>query len=61
MAEITAKNSLNLPRRGRTYPRVIKRVRHNSYRVKRPGDHGIRHDGPATIKLVNLRSLSLAA
>jgi len=61
MAEITAKNSLNLPRRDRTYPRVIKRVRHNSYRVKRPGDHGIRHDGPATIKLVNLRSLSLAA
>ena len=61
MAEITAKNSLNLPRRDRTYPRVIKRARHNSYRVKRPGDHGIRHDGPATIKLVNLRPLSLAA
>ena len=61
MAEITTKKSLNPPRRDRTYPRVIKRVRHNSNRVKRPGDHGIRHDGPATIKLVNLRSLSLAA
>ena len=24
---------------------------------KRPGDHGTRHDGPATIKLVNLRPL----
>ena len=41
------------PRRDRTYPRVVKRARHNSYRVKRPGDHGTRHDGPATIKLVN--------
>ena len=45
----------------RTYPRVIKRARHNSYRVKRPGDHGTRHNGPATIKLVNLPSLSLAS
>ena len=25
-----------------------------SYRVKRLGDLGTRHDGPATIKLVNL-------
>jgi hypothetical protein len=39
--------------------RVVKRARHNSYRVKRPGDHGIRHDGPPAIELVNLRSLSL--
>jgi hypothetical protein len=61
MAGITAKKSLNPPRRDRTYPRVVKRARHNSYRVKRPGDHGTRHDGPATIKLVNLRSLSLIA
>jgi len=61
MAEITTKKSLNPPRRDRTYPRVVKRARHNSYRVKRPGDHGTRHDGPATIKLVNLRSLSLVA
>jgi hypothetical protein len=58
MAEITAKKSLNPPRRDRTYPRVVKRGRHNSYRVKRPGT---RHDGPTTIKLVNLRPLSLIA
>ena len=50
--------SLNPPRRDRTYPRVVKRARHNSYRVKRPDDHGTRHDGPATIKLVNLCPLS---
>ena len=29
--------------------------------MKKPGDHGTRHDGPATIKLVNLSSLSLAS
>ena len=40
---------------------VIKRARHNSYRVKRPGDHGTRHSGPATIKLVNLHLPALAA
>jgi hypothetical protein len=61
MAEITAKKNLNPPRRDRTYPRGVKRARHNSYRVKRPGDHGIRHNGPVTIKLVNLRPLSLVA
>ena len=61
MADITRKKHLNPRRRNRTYPRVIKRARHNSYRVKRPGDHGTRHDGPATIKLVNLRSLPLAS
>jgi hypothetical protein len=44
-----------------TYPRVIKRARHNSYRVKRPGDHGTRHSGPATIRLVNLHLPELAA
>jgi hypothetical protein len=43
------------------YPRVIKRARHNSYRVKRPGDHGTRHSGPATIRLVNLDLPELAA
>ena len=61
MADITSEKNLNPPRRDRTYPRVVKRARHNSYRVKKPGDHGTRHDGPATIKLVNLRPLSLAA
>ena len=35
-------------------PRGIKRGRHNSCRVKRPGDHGTRYSGPAAIKLVNL-------
>lgn len=29
--------------------------------VKRPGDHGIRHGGPATIKQVNLHPPALAA
>lgn len=61
MAGITRARNLNPPRRDRAYPRVIKRARHNSYRVKRPGDHGTRHDGPATIKLVNLHALSLAS
>ena len=60
MADITCAKNLNPLRRDRTYPRVVKRARH-SYRVKKPGDHGTRHDGPATIKLVNLRSLSLAS
>jgi hypothetical protein len=58
MADITRAKNLNPPRRERTYPRVVKRARHNSYRVKRPGDHGTRHDGQATIKLVNLSPLA---
>jgi hypothetical protein len=33
--------------------RVVKRARHNSYRVKRPGDHSTRRSGPVTISLVN--------
>ena len=41
-------------RRHRSYPRVVRRARHNSYRVKRPGDTGIRYHGPPTIGLVNL-------
>ena len=61
MACITKKKNLNPKRRDRTYPRVVKRARHNSYRIKRPGDHGIRHPGPATISLVNLRQLTPAA
>ena len=61
MADITRKKDLNPKRRHRTYPRVVKRARHNSYRVKRPGDHGIRHSGPATISLVNHRQLTPAA
>ena len=54
MADITALRNLN-PRRHRSYPRVIRRARHNSYRVKRPADTGTRHHRPATIRLVNLR------
>ena len=54
IADITDTRNLNPPRRHRSYPRVVKRARHNSYRVKRPGDLGVRHDGPATITLVNL-------
>ena len=61
MADITRKKHLNPQRRDRTYPRAVKRARHNSYRVKRPGDRGTRHLGPATIKLANLRQLGLAA
>ena len=53
MTDITRRRNLNPRRRHRSYPRVIKRARHNSYRVKRPGDTGIRHDDPATIRLAN--------
>lgn len=52
LAEITSPRHLNT-RRERTYPRAVKRARHNSYKVKKPGQHGTRHDAPATIKLVN--------
>ncbi len=52
MADITGDNNLNT-RRERSYPRVVKRARHNSYRVKKPGDHGTRHDGPPTVRLAN--------
>jgi hypothetical protein len=54
MADITRKRNLNPERRHRTYPRAIKRARHNSYRVKRPGDNGTRHARPPAITLVNL-------
>jgi hypothetical protein len=40
---------------------VVKRARHNSYRVKRRTDVGIRHNRPATIKLANALPLALAA
>jgi hypothetical protein len=55
MADITSPRNLNPARRHRSYPRAIRRARHNSYRVKRPGDTGTRHHGPPTIRLVNLR------
>ena len=52
-ADITAPRNLGR-RRQRSYPRVIKRGRHNAYRVKKPTDHGTRHASPPTITLVNL-------
>ena len=52
MAEITRPQDLNT-RRERTYPRIVKRARHNHYAVKKPGQHGTRHDAPPTIKLCN--------
>jgi hypothetical protein len=60
MADIARKRKLNPQRRHRAYPRVIKRARHNSYRVKRASDQGIRHARPPAIKLANLGHLSLA-
>ncbi len=53
MADITSPRSLG-KRRERSYPRVVKRGRHNAYRVKKPTDHGTRHHAPPTITLVNL-------
>jgi hypothetical protein len=52
MADITSPKHLN-KRRDRSYPRVIKRARHNHYPVKKPGQHGTRHDAPPTIQLAN--------
>jgi len=52
IADIISPQQLN-KRRERSYPRVVKRGRHNSYRVKKPGDHGTRHQAPPTIRLAN--------
>ena len=61
MADITTRKNLNSRRRHRTYPRVVKRGRHNSYRVKKPGDHGTRHDSPPAIRLANPVKAKVAA
>jgi hypothetical protein len=53
MTDITRQKNLNPPRRHRTCPRAIKRGRHNAYRVKKPPDKNVQHDGPATIRLAN--------
>jgi hypothetical protein len=45
MADITRPRNLTPKRRHRTYPRVVKRGRHNSYRVKRSTDIGFRTTG----------------
>ena len=52
MAGITDPKHLN-KRRERSYPRVVKRARHNHYPVKKPGQHGTRHDAPPAIRLAN--------
>jgi hypothetical protein len=52
MAGITDPKHLN-KRRERSYPRVVKRARHNHYPVKKPGQHGTRHDAPPTIRFAN--------
>ena len=51
MADIARRRDLNPERRHRSYPRVVKRPRHNAYRVKRASDTGTRHTSPPTIKL----------
>ncbi len=61
MADITSPRHLSPARRHRSYPRVIKRARHNSYRVKRPADNGTRYPGPATVHLANPVTTSTAA
>jgi hypothetical protein len=61
MTSITQAQNLNPHRRHRSYPRVIKRARHNTYRVKKPGDRGTRHLGPPTIRLVSPVKLQLPA
>lgn len=53
MADITEPRNLS-QRRERSYPRVVKRMRHNSYRVKKAGDHGTRHDSPPTAPTASL-------
>jgi hypothetical protein len=61
MTGITSPRHLSPARRSRSYPRVIKRARHNSYRVKRPGDTGTRHPGPAAVLLANPVTTATAA
>lgn len=56
MADITARRNLNPPRRHRSYPRVVKRSRHNHYRVKAPTDTGTRHDGPPAVVIAKVTS-----
>jgi hypothetical protein len=53
MADITSPRHLSPARRSRSCPRMIKRARHNSYRVKRPGDTGTRYPAPAAARLAN--------
>jgi uncharacterized protein YkwD len=49
-ARLTARTALNPHRRERTYPRAVKRSRHNQHRVKQATDTGTRHTAPPTIR-----------
>jgi hypothetical protein len=59
--DITRRKNLNPPRRQRSYPRVVKRARHNVYRIKCEQDTGTRHTSQPTIALANLQDLQPAA
>jgi hypothetical protein len=61
MTDITAPRHLNPQRRHRTYPRAVKRQRHNAYRIKKPGDTGTCHHGPPTIQLLAPTTRNTAA
>ena len=54
-AHLTAPAALNPPRRERTYPRAVKRIRHNAHRVKKASDKGVRHPDPPTIRLFHAK------
>lgn len=54
MTDITKRRHLNPKRRDRSYPRVVKRARHNHYRVKTTTDVGTRHNGPPTIRIAKV-------
>ncbi|MFE6924857.1 transposase domain-containing protein [Nocardia sp. NPDC057663] len=51
-ALITARRNRN-PVRHRSYPRVVKRARHNGFPVKRGHHSGTRYTGPAVVGLAN--------
>ena len=61
MASVTRKRTSTPAAGTAPNPRVVKRARRNSYRVKKPGDTGTRHNGPATIRLANTVLTSTAA
>ncbi len=48
----------NPPRQDRTYPRVAKRYRAHSHRIKRTTDHGQLHNGPAKIHIFKVPCLT---
>ena len=57
-AQLTAPGALNPPRRERSYPRVVKRIRHNQHRVKKTTDIGIRHAGPPVLRFFRAKQPS---